>query len=102
MALTALQADCGRHQAICRVAPMITLGPGENGRESNSYKIRACVGLASATLPDSTQAQHPMCHAKHDIVIVTIDPAIGMTNSVVIRGRPITAEQASPDRRRKP
>jgi hypothetical protein len=33
-----------------------------------------------------------MCHAKHEIVIATVDPAIGMANRVVIRGRLITAE----------
>jgi len=86
MALTALQADCGRHQAICRVAPLITLGPGKNGRESNSHKIRAwSVWLLRPC--HTAQAQHPMGHDKHDIVIVTVDPAIGMTNRVVIRGR---------------
>ena len=37
-----------------------------------------------------------MCHAEHDIVIVTVDPAIGMGDRVVIRGRQTTAEQLRP------
>jgi hypothetical protein len=33
-----------------------------------------------------------MCHAKHDIVIIAGELAIGMANRVVIRGRQIIAE----------
>jgi hypothetical protein len=92
-----LQAGCGRSSGrLARRSRDQLYVLGKLG--ANQIRIKSSLASAESLRPchkklfNGTQAQHSMCHAKHDIVIIAGEPAIGMANRVVIGGTQLAAE----------